>query len=184
MNPGMIPRRNFMIHFKNLGLYHGWIFSWSSSLFSSLHRCRLRRFRLCIAKNMFSNSSSKDHLSFLILLLWKLKLLFLGPYKRRLIQQALNTVKLPHSFNRKNFAIEKISSWKANEMRMFFLYLGLPMLKHFMDAKFAWHLALLILGLLPVLFDVKLTKFQIYFIYKSQLIEYYITSILVTLKLT
>ena len=67
---------------------------------------------------------------------------------RRKIQTILNTLQLPHTITRISFKIEKYSQWKASEVRTFFLYLALPIMKHFLDEKYAWNLAYIVHGII------------------------------------
>jgi hypothetical protein len=45
-----------------------------------------------------------------------------------------------------NFNIEKSAQLKASEVRTFFLYLALPILKHYLPDKHIWNLTHIIIG--------------------------------------
>jgi hypothetical protein len=94
------------------------------------------------------------------------------------IQETIDSIKLPHSINRRNFELREFSTWKASEMRTFFLYLAFPCLLGKLKYKYMIHLYSLITAV-RMLHVVKRGKKDIKSatklidLFKKHLIEYY-----------
>jgi hypothetical protein len=60
------------------------------------------------------------------------------------IQETINSIKLPHIVNRKYFNLKEYSTWKASELRTFYLYMAVPCLIGKLNYKCFIHLCCLI----------------------------------------
>ncbi|CAF1044042.1 unnamed protein product, partial [Brachionus calyciflorus] len=66
------------------------------------------------------------------------------PKTKRKIQNELKKFKFPHTLSRIDFEIENYNTWKATEIRTFFLYICIPLLKNILKPKYFWNIACLI----------------------------------------
>ena len=62
------------------------------------------------------------------------------------IQKELDEIKFPHTIDRKCLKINQFNNWKSSEMKLFFLYACLPILKHFLPTKFIYNLSCIVFG--------------------------------------
>ena len=53
---------------------------------------------------------------------------------------------MPHTINRKSFLISDIQRWKASEIKNFFFYVALPILKSYLPVSNFLNLACIIFG--------------------------------------
>ena len=58
----------------------------------------------------------------------------------------LDRIMIPHTVSRKYLNINKTSTWKASEMRQFFLHIDVPILKHFLNPVYFWNLCNFVYG--------------------------------------
>ena len=68
---------------------------------------------------------------------------YLGRYSSE-IDRSILRVKLPHDFRRSTRSIDTVKYWKASELRVFLLFLSLPLLKNYLPSQYVYHLSLLV----------------------------------------
>ena len=64
------------------------------------------------------------------------------------IQVQMDNIKFPHTVDRKYLKITNFNQWKASEVKLFFFYVGLPILKHYLKAKYVLNLSCIVHGIL------------------------------------
>ena len=69
------------------------------------------------------------------------------PKTQKIIQTSLDSTKYPQSINRKYLKIKNCFTWKASEIRTFFMYIALPVLKYHLKGKYVWNLCNLVNGI-------------------------------------
>ena len=62
------------------------------------------------------------------------------------IQHDISRFAFPISVNRKRFELKHWKQWKASELRTFFFYMVIPLLKEYLRPKYFWNLCTLVFG--------------------------------------